>query len=79
MENGVIEEAKKALKNGVPQLVHYKLKEVDLGHMGVCGGENDIFIDVIAGKKAIAHCGGRPSWEAVVKIGRFFGDGCHCV
>ncbi len=73
MENGVIEEAKKALKKGVPQLVQYKLKEVDLGHLGVCGGENDIFIDVIAGKKQLLIVGAGHLGQQLSKLGAFLG------
>jgi xanthine dehydrogenase accessory factor len=34
MENQVIQEAKTAIQKGVPQLMHYKLKEVELGASG---------------------------------------------
>ena len=51
MEKRVVEEAKAALTKGGPRLMHYKLQEIDAGDPGVCGGENEIFIDVMAGKK----------------------------
>ena len=71
MENGVIEEAKSALEKGMSRMVHYKLKEVDLGHLGVCGGENDIFIDVIAGKKQLLVVGAGHLGQQLSKLGAF--------
>ena len=76
MEQHVIEEAKSALKTGMPKMVQYKLKEVELGHLGVCGGENDIFIDVIAGKKQLLIVGAGQPGAGNLQVGRFFGDGC---
>ena len=73
MENQVIEEAKSALKNGMPKMVQYKLKEVELGHLGVCGGENDIFIDVIAGKKQLLIVGAGHLGQQLSKLGAFLG------
>jgi len=79
MENQVIEEAGSALKNGMPKMVRYKLKEVEPGHLGVCGGENDIFIDVISGEKTTPYCGRRSSRSATLETGRFPGDGCGSI
>jgi xanthine dehydrogenase accessory factor len=49
LELAIIEAAKEALGEGKPRLVHYGLRadqhEEDLG---VCGGDLDVFIDVIA-------------------------------
>ena len=57
MEKRVVEEAKAALARGGPRLMHYKLQEIDAGDPGVCGGENDIFIDVMAGTKMLLIVG----------------------
>ncbi len=73
MENQVIEEARAAIKSGVPKMVQYKLKEVALGHLGVCGGENDIFIDVIAGKKQLLILGAGHLGQQLAKLGNFLG------
>ena len=73
MENQVIEEAKSAIKTGIPKMVQYKLKEVELGHLGVCGGENDIFIDVIAGKKQLLIVGAGHLGQQLSKLGFFLG------
>jgi len=73
MENEVIQEAQSALETGIPRLVHYTLKEVDSGHMGVCGGENDVFIDIIAGRKQLIIVGAGHVGEQLSKQGAFLG------
>ncbi|EFK06533.1 putative xanthine dehydrogenase accessory factor [delta proteobacterium NaphS2] len=73
MEKQVIEEAKEAIRNGLPKMVQFKLKEVALGHLGVCGGENDIFIDVIAGKKQLIIVGAGHLGRQLSKLGAFLG------
>ena len=73
MENQVIEEARAALESGMPKMVQYKLKEVELGHLGVCGGENDIFIDVVAGKKQLLIVGAGHLGQQLSKLGAFLG------
>lgn len=49
LEAAIIEAAQEALRQGKPRLVHYGLRadqhEQDLG---VCGGDLDVFIDVVA-------------------------------
>jgi len=49
LEAAIVEAAQEALREGKPRLVHYGLRadkhEEDLG---VCGGDLDVFIDVIA-------------------------------
>jgi len=52
-------------------MVQYKLKEVELGHLGVCGGENDIFIDVISGKKQLLIVGAGHLGQQLSKLGAF--------
>lgn len=73
MEKQVIEEAKEAIRNGLPKMVQFKLKEVELGHLGICGGENDIFIDVIAGKKQLIIVGAGHLGRQLSKLGAFLG------
>lgn len=73
MEKEVIQEAGSALETGVSRTVHYTLKEVDPDHLGVCGGENDIFIDVIAGKKQLLIVGAGHVGEQLYKLGIFLG------
>ncbi len=71
MERRVVEEARAALREGKPRLVHYKLQEVDSGDPAVCGGENDIFIDIIRGKKELLIVGAGHVGQAVAELGAF--------
>ncbi len=73
MENQVINDAKEAIKSGLPKMVHFRLKEVDSGDLGICGGENDIFIDVIAGKKQLMIVGAGHLGQQLSKLGAFLG------
>jgi len=73
MEKRVVEEAKVALARGGPRLMHYKLQEIDAGDPGVCGGENDIFIDVMAGKKMLLIVGAGHVGQKVGDLGVFLG------
>jgi xanthine dehydrogenase accessory factor len=73
IERRVINGAKTALKKGMPQLMHYRLREVELGDPGVCGGENDIFIDVISGKKTLLVIGAGHLGQKVAILGLFLG------
>ena len=73
MEHRVIKEALSALEKGVPCMVRYKLKEVEPGHPGVCGGENDIFIDIMAGKKRLLIVGAGHLGQQICRLGTFLG------
>ena len=73
MEHRVIKEALSALEKGVPRMVRYKLKEVEPGHPGVCGGENDIFIDIMAGKKRLLIVGAGHLGQQICRLGACLG------
>lgn len=73
MEDQIVKEAKLAIEKGQPRLVHFKLKEVDAGHLGVCGGENDIFVDIITGKKQLIIVGAGHLGKELAKLGAFLG------
>ena len=46
---------------------------MELGHLGVCGGENDIFIDVIAGRNQLLIVGAGHLGQQLSKLGTFLG------
>ena len=73
MEKRVVEEAKAALARGGSRLMHYKLQETESGDPGVCGGENDVFIDVMAGKKRLLIIGAGHLGQKVGELGVFLG------
>ena len=76
MERRVIEEAKSALESGQPRMVHYSFREVEQGDVGVCGGENDVFIDVIGPSKELLIIGAGHVGQAVAQLGEFLGMDC---
>jgi len=76
MEARVIEEARAALQSGQPRLMHYTFREVEEGGVGICGGENDVFIDVIAPSKELLVVGAGHVGQAVAELGAFLGMDC---
>lgn len=76
MEQRVIEEAKAALETGQPRLIHYTFREVEQGDVGVCGGENDVYVDVIGPSKELLIVGAGHVGQAVAELGAFLGMDC---
>jgi len=76
MERRVIEESRAALESGQPRMVHYTFREVEQGNVGVCGGENDVFIDVIGSSKELLIVGAGHVGQAVAQLGEFLGMDC---
>jgi len=76
MERRVIEEAKAALESGQPRVAHYTFREVEQGDVGVCGGENDVFIDIIGPSKELLIVGAGHVGQAVAQLGEFLGMDC---
>ncbi len=73
MKRRVIEESKATLQKGIPQLIHYKLEEVDSEDPDIEGGENDVFIDVISGKKTLLVIGAGRLGRKLTSLGAFLG------
>ena len=57
-------------------MVHYTFREVEQGDVGVCGGENDVFIDVIGPSKELLIVGAGHVGQAVAQLGEFLGMDC---
>ena len=71
LEATVIEAAKEAIKTGQPRLVHYGLRaDQHKGHLGVCGGDVDVFIDVIKPQPTLLLVGGG-------HVGRYLAEMAH--
>jgi xanthine dehydrogenase accessory factor len=76
MERRVIEEARAALESGQPRMVHYTFREVEQGDVGVCGGENDVFIDILGSSKELLIVGAGHVGQAVARLGEFLEMAC---
>ncbi|MEM3519877.1 MAG: XdhC family protein [Candidatus Hadarchaeales archaeon] len=73
VERGVVDEAVRAIKEGKPRQISTTLLEEEAGGVGMrCGGNVDVFIDVIIPEKLLVVGGGNVG-AAVAKLGRFLG------
>jgi xanthine dehydrogenase accessory factor len=76
MEGRVIQEALDALQAGQPRIVHYSYREVEEDGVGICGGENDVFIDVIGPPRELLIVGAGHVGRAVAELGVFLDMDC---
>ena len=57
MEAAVMEEGAAALAEGAPRLLRYELRDPAEGDLSICGGEAEVFIDVIAPRPTLLVVG----------------------
>jgi xanthine dehydrogenase accessory factor len=69
MEAAVIEAAVQAIAQGEPRLLRYELREPAKGDLGICGGEAEVFIDVIAPRPTLLVVGGGHVAMPVAEMG----------
>ena len=74
LENTVIQEALKALAEGKPRLLHYGLRaDLHPEDLGVCGGDVEIFVDVISPTETLLLVGGGHVSLALAKLAKELG------
>jgi xanthine dehydrogenase accessory factor len=73
LEANVIAEAQAALVEGKPRLVHYELRDSEVGDPGICGGEAEIFIDVINPHPTVVIVGAGHVGRSVAVLSSFLG------
>ena len=73
MESRVIQEARAALADGTPRMVHYELVDPQSGDPGVCGGEVDIFVEPLKPQPTVLVIGGGHVGRAVVHLAKWLG------
>ena len=69
MEAAVIEAAVQALARGEPRLLQYELREPAEGDLGICGGEAEVFVDVIAPRPTLLVVGAGHVAMPVAELG----------
>jgi xanthine dehydrogenase accessory factor len=73
LEANVIAEAQAALGEGKPRLVRYELRDSEVGDPGICGGEAEIFIDVINPHPTVLIVGAGHVGRSIAVLSRFLG------
>ncbi|MCS7287111.1 MAG: XdhC/CoxI family protein [Anaerolineae bacterium] len=74
LENAVIQEALKALSEGKPRLLHYGLRaDLNPEDLGICGGDVDVFVDVISPAETLLLIGGGHVSLALAKLAKEMG------
>jgi len=73
MEAAVIEAAALALDEGKPRLLRYELRDPASGDLGICGGEAEVFIDVLAPRPTLLVVGGGHVAVPVAEMGHACG------
>jgi xanthine dehydrogenase accessory factor len=73
LEASVIAEAQAALGEGKPRLVRYELRDSEVGDPGICGGEAEIFIDVINPHPTVLVVGAGHVGRSIAVLSSFLG------
>jgi xanthine dehydrogenase accessory factor len=73
MEARVIREAVGAIARGASELVHYALHDAEAGDPGICGGDADVFVDVVVPASTLLVVGGGHVAMPVAEIGHICG------
>ncbi len=74
LENAVIQEALKALAEGKPRLLHYGLRaDLHPEDLGVCGGDVEVFVDVISPTETLLLVGGGHVSLALARLAKELG------
>jgi xanthine dehydrogenase accessory factor len=73
LEANVIAEAQAALDEGKSRLVRYELRDSEVGDPGICGGEAEIFIDVINPHPTVLIVGAGHVGHSIAVLSSFLG------
>jgi len=73
METLVIQGAVDAIRHGTSRLLHYELRDQNAGDPGICGGEVDVFVDVIQPRPVLLVVGAGHVAMPVAEMGHICG------
>ncbi len=73
LEHRVIAEARAALVDGTPRLLHYNMSDPVRGDPGVCGGQVEVFVEPILPPATIVVIGAGHVGKAVAHLAKWLG------
>ena len=73
MESRVMAEARAALADGQPRIMHYSLVDPKAGDPGVCGGEVEIFVEPLFSAPTVLVVGAGHVGRAVAHLAKWLG------
>jgi xanthine dehydrogenase accessory factor len=73
VENRVVDEALKSLKEGKPQILSYSMVDPSRGDPGVCGGQLEVFLEPILPAPTLLLIGGGHVGQAVAHLAKWLG------
>lgn len=73
LEARVLAAAREALYTGEPRLMSFNLRDVEAGDPGICGGEADVFIDVLVPHPTLLIVGAGHVAVPVAELGSLLG------
>ncbi|TFH38040.1 MAG: XdhC family protein [Anaerolineales bacterium] len=73
MESKVIAAGLESLRDGKPQRLHYEFREPEIGDVGVCGGEMEVFVEPIQPENRIIVIGAGHVGQAIAFLAAWLG------
>ncbi len=73
LEYRVIQEARQAILDGRPRLLHYNMSDPSRGDPGVCGGQVEVFVEPILPPETILVIGAGHVGKAVAHLAKWLG------
>jgi xanthine dehydrogenase accessory factor len=71
LEHRVLDEARLAISDGKPRLLHYNMADPARGDPGVCGGQLEVFVEPILPAETIVVIGGGHVGKAVAHLAKW--------
>ena len=71
LEHRVLDEARMAISDGSPRLLHYNMADPARGDPGVCGGQLEVFVEPILPAETIVVIGGGHVGKAVAHLAKW--------
>jgi xanthine dehydrogenase accessory factor len=62
-----------AIAQGASRMVHYELRDPESGDLGICGGEADVYIDVVVSRPTLVIAGAGHVAMPVAEMGHLCG------